>query len=113
MSQVGILGSTDFVAGEWYWNTIRNHVPSYMISASAGAFVDVFEGQATDEMEITLNGGVLPSDTSKIMVVASSLGFLANGVTEDYTLDLLSSPNKVILNFTPITPLNIAVLFFP
>jgi hypothetical protein len=65
-------------------------------------FTQQVEGQTTTIIVVTANGGVLPSDDSKIVLVSGQTGVVmqGNGVGE-YTVNRVATPNEIELNNAP------------
>lgn len=93
---------------------LQNHVPFIVANVSGGGiggdsvFFQVAEQQATDEIIITVNGGVLPATDDKISLIAPN-GVVPDGGAFGWTADRVSSPNKIILAVTPVEPIDILI----
>jgi hypothetical protein len=69
-------------------------------------YVQQIENQATAEIEVTINGGVLPLADENV-TLHSVTGPLFQGVgASQYTIDRGSVPNRLILASAPPVPLN-------
>lgn len=103
-------------------NVLRNHVPFIEAEVEGGGTMgDIQFNQTTlvdgvDEIEIVPNGGLLPVDDEKIIVVASSFGVIPPSTIDPgfgWTADRVSLPNKIILEAgIPVDSFYINIQFF-
>lgn len=75
------------------------------------ALIQYVADQATDEIEISINGGQLPSSDGKILLIGPT-GPLIPGGPNGFTADRVSTPNKLILDSAPFMPINFTIIFF-
>lgn len=98
------------------WNQtdyLREHVPFILVTGGTGdsVFFQPVSQQTGTDIDITVNGGVLPATDDKIALIAPNGAILpsAQAAGFGWTADRVSTPNKIILDSAPVEATDILV----
>lgn len=91
---------------------ILDQIEGIEVGPGRDRFVQQIEGQATTTIIVTANGGVLPAEDVYIKLSGPTGPIFQGGGATKYTIDRVSTPNRLILGSLPITPLNLYLEFW-
>lgn len=82
-----------------------NHVPTWTVTggSGSGSIFEVFIRSNAQELEVSLNGGILPLLDANVLMMAP-FGVMENDNTPDefhYQIDRISIPNKIVFGAAP------------
>jgi hypothetical protein len=79
-------------------------------SAGLEVFTQQISGQADENIVVTANGGVLPTDDKNISLFGPTGALFQGAGAGEYTINRATTPNRLILNTVPSVPLNFYLL---
>ena len=88
-------------------NELSTRIENIEIGDGRTKYVQQIEGQATDTIVVTVNGGVLPADDVYIKLSGPTGPIFQGAGAQKYTINRAASPNQLILGTTPISPINL------
>lgn len=91
---------------------ILDQIEGIEVGPGRDRYVQQIEGQATVTIIVTANGGVLPADDAYIKLSGPTGPIFQGAGATKYTIDRVSTPNRLILGSVPITPINIYLEFW-
>ncbi len=89
-----------------------DQLDSIVVGPGRDKYVQQIEGQATTIITVTENGGVLPADDTYIKLSGPTGPIFQGAGAFKYTIDRVSTPNRLILGSLPITPINLYLEFW-
>lgn len=105
----GIAGT---VPREELLQYILDQLEGISVGPGRARYVQQIEGQATTIIIVTANGGVLPADDTYIKLSGPTGPIFQGSGSGKYAINRVSTPNEIILESTPITPINLYLEFW-
>lgn len=91
---------------------ILDQIEGIEVGPGRDRYVQQIEDQATTTIIVTANGGVLPAEDVYIKLSGPTGPIFQGAGAFKYTIDRASTPNRLILDSEPITPINLYLEFW-